>query len=546
MKCTKFSKIKEKYYEAGKIMRKHQLKLQHLIIGVAILAFFLTITTSIWSSYRMNKQTLINNTLETNRVYAAKIATTANIYLNETLQTLTYNANTISKHLNDEHRLDDEAERLRMQTNSFNSISITNSKGKVLATSPENLNLKGKTITSNAMKNALREQKPMISDPYKAMTNRELIYISAPIFNEKGKFLGVVGGTIYLKKNNILYTLLGNHFYEGGSYVYVVDRKGRIIYDQNHLQINKLVTKNPVVQKIMHSDSDVSGSQRIVNEKGMDILASYATVENTGWGVVSQRTTATSIQPAVKMVKQMIYTALPLLLISLIIIIWLSIKISLPLQKLAELAEKSMRKDEEKNFCTVPAWYYEAIQLKEALIQSFSFLHQQVNFLMDQSTTDPLTELSNRRTLDKRMRELMASKTPFSIVLMDIDYFKSVNDTYGHNMGDKVLKYLAFKLKRISHATDLCCRYGGEEFIILLPNTTGQEAFKMAESLRRELQITTSPTGKAITISAGIAEYPIIEGTPTQLIEYADQCLYQAKEQGRNRVVLANRYQRDV
>lgn len=516
-------------------MRKHQLKLQHLIIGVAILAFFLAITTSIWSSYRMNKQTLINNTLETNRVYAAKIATTANIYLNETLQTLTYNANTISKHLNEEQRLDDEAERLRMQTNSFNSISIANNKGKVLATSPKTLNLKGKTITSNAMKNALREQRPMISDPYIAMTNHELIYISAPIFDKKGKFLGVVGGTIYLRGNNILYTLLGNHF--DGSYVYVVDHKGRIIYDQNRSQINKLATKNPVVQKIMHSDADASGSQRVINNEGIDLLAGYATVENTGWGVVSQRTTAVSIQPTVKMVKQMVFAALPLLLISLIIIIWISIKISLPLQKLAELAEKSMRKDEEKSLCAVPAWYYEVIQLKKALIQSFSFLHRQVNFLMDQSTTDPLTGLSNRRTLDKRMQELIASKTSFSIILMDIDYFKSVNDTYGHNMGDQVLKYLAFKLKKITQATDLCCRYGGEEFIILLPNTTAQKAFKMAETFRRELQITTSPTGKTITISAGIAEYPIIEGTPAQIIEYADQCLYQAKEQGRNRVV---------
>ncbi|MGG0656153.1 sensor domain-containing diguanylate cyclase [Rummeliibacillus pycnus] len=518
-------------------MKKYHLKLQHLIIGVAILAFMLTIVSSLLSSYRMNNQTLMDNTLETNRVYAEKLATTANNYLNETLQTLTVNANSIAEHMDNEKQLLTEADRLKNQSNTFNSISILDAKGKVLATSPQTIGIKGKTLTSNAVKTAIKEKKPMISDPYRAITNRELIYISAPIFNKTGKYVGLVGGTIYLEEQNILYELLGKHFYNDGSYVYVVDRNGRIIYHQNRNRINNVVKENPVVQKIMNQND--GGAQRVTNSEGKDMLAGYALVENTGWGVVSQRPTEISLQPAENMVKEMLYLALPLLIITLVIIIWAAIRISRPLQQLAELTESSMKKDEQKNLSAVQAWYYEAIQLKNALIQSLSFLHQQVNFFMDQSTTDPLTGLTNRRTLNAKMDELITAKTPFSMILMDIDRFKLVNDTYGHGVGDEVLQYLAYKMKATTRATDLCCRYGGEEFIVLLPNTSAQDAFEIADILRKDLENTISPTGEAITISAGVAEYPETEKTPTKLIEQADQCLYQAKEQGRNRIIMA-------
>lgn len=518
-------------------MKSYQLKLQHLIIGVVALAFILTISSSLWSSYRLNNQVLMDNTLETNRVYAEKLATTATNYLGETLQTLTSNSNTIAKYMDDEERLLEEAERLKMQTNTFNSISIVNAKGKVLATSPQTIDIKGKTLTSVAIKRAIKEKIPMISDPYRALTNREIVYISTPIFSKTGKYLGLVGGTIYLEEQNILYELLGKHYYDDGSYVYVVDSNGRIIYHQDRSRINEVVRDNPVVQKIMHNHE--SGSQRVTNSKGQDMLAGYATVEKAGWGVVSQRPTEIALEPTENMMKQMLMTALPLLIISLLIVIWAALKISKPLQRLAELTESSREKDEEKNLSAVPAWYYEVKQLKNALIKSLSFLHKQVDFLMDQSTTDPLTGLTNRRTLDVKMEELITSNSTFSIILMDIDHFKVVNDTYGHGIGDEVLQYLAFSMKAVTRSTDLCCRYGGEEFIILLPNTTMQDAFEIAEFLRIQLKNTPSPTGKAITISAGIAEYPTTENTPAKLIERADQCLYEAKHKGRNQVVMS-------
>ncbi|MGE7918825.1 sensor domain-containing diguanylate cyclase [Viridibacillus sp. NPDC093762] len=518
-------------------MKKINLKLHHLIISVAVLAFLLTIASSLLSSYRTNTQTLQESTLKTNHAYAQKLATTANDYLKETLQTLNISAEEITAIFDDEDKLLHEADRVKNQTNTFNSVAIVDAQGEVLATSPQSLELKGKTLTSNAIKEAITQKKPLISKPYKGITNRLLIFISVPIFAEEGSYLGLIGGTIYLKEDNVLSEVLGEHFYKDGSYVYVVDNDGRIIYHQDKSRINDVISDNKVIIEMLENHS--TGAARLINSKGKDMLAGYSYISIADWEVVAQRPTEIALKPATNMVKQMLYVALPLLLVSLLIILWASLKIARPLQQLATLTESSMKANEEKNLSQVPGWYYEVIQLKKALIQSLSFLHGQVSFFMDQSTTDPLTGLTNRRTLNERMQKWTSGNTPYSIILIDIDHFKSVNDTYGHSIGDEVLKFLALKMKKVTRVDDLCCRYGGEEFIILLPNTSATEAYLVAEQLRTDIERTTSPAGKNITISAGIAEYPSMANEPTKMIGLADQCLYEAKEQGRNRVVMA-------
>ncbi|MBK3495850.1 GGDEF domain-containing protein [Viridibacillus sp. YIM B01967] len=519
-------------------MKKFNLKLHHLITSVAVLAFILTIASSLWSSYRTNTQSLQENTLETNRVYAEKLAMTANDYIEETLQTLSISSEEVATFIDDEGKLLHEADRMKNQTNTFNSVLIVDAKGKVLATSPQSLDLKGKKLTSEAMKEAILQKKPMISKPYEGITNRLLIFISVPVFAKDGSYLGLVGGTIYLKEKNILNEVLGEHFYKDGSYVYVIDGDGRIIYHQDKSCINDLAPENMVVHEIITKLS--SGASRLTNSEGDDMLAGYSYISIADWGVVAQRPTRMALMPAKNMVKQMLYVSLPLLIISLAIILWASLKIARPLQQLAALTESSMKTNEEKNLAQVPGWYYEVIQLKKALIQSLSFLHGQVSFFMDQSTTDPLTGLTNRRTLDERMQKWTQEKTPYAVILLDIDRFKLVNDSYGHGVGDEVLKFLALKMKNNTRVNDICCRYGGEEFIILLPDTSAVEAYNIAEKLRSDIEKTISPTGKNITISAGIAEYPLMATKQTSIIEKADQYLYEAKEQGRNRVVMTD------
>ena len=134
------------------------------------------------------------------------------------------------------------------------------------------------------------------------------------------------------------------------------------------------------------------------------------------------------------------------------------------------------------------------------------------------------------------LAEWLASKVPHVIILLDLDHFKSVNDTYGHAVGDKVLQFLARQMESVAREGDVCCRYGGEEFVILLPNTTIEEATLVAEQLRKTLADTVSPCGRPITLSAGIVAYPAMAHTTEALIEAADDALYLAKQEGRNQV----------
>lgn len=129
-------------------MKSTQLRLKHLIMGLAMAAFFLTSIGSLWSGYRMNVDSIKENSLETNRVYAQKLATTASAYLEEAFQILGYSAGNIESIMNDEAALDRETDRLKMQNNMFNSVIVSNADGLVLSVSPPSVDVKGRYLTS--------------------------------------------------------------------------------------------------------------------------------------------------------------------------------------------------------------------------------------------------------------------------------------------------------------------------------------------------------------------------------------------------------------
>lgn len=518
-----------------------KLSLKYLILAVAMLALVLTLVSSISSGYRVQKESLIESTLETNRAYAQKLSSTADSFLAMTLQTLGVSAKQLAIHMNNEEiesYLEMEADRLTMQTNTFNSVVIVEKDGLILATSPKTLDLQGKMLDSEGGKLALQQRKPFISDPYMSLTGRLIIFISQPIFGANGDYLGLVGGSIYLKEENILQDVLGQHFYEDGSYVYVVDSTGRIIYHQDKSRINDFARENPVIQELMQGKS---GSMQLVNSKGIEMVAGYAHVAGADWGIVTQRSMKATLVPVKDMMNEMILKALPFLIVSILIIIYFSNQIANPLQKLAHFAETSTQYNQEEEISKVRTWYYEAIQLKRALNFSMNFFHDRVNFYIHQSTTDPLTKLWNRRSMDEMMKEWTEKEMPYALILLDIDLFKRVNDTYGHNTGDDVLKYLAEAMQEMTREQDHCCRLGGEEFVILLPKADEKTALQVAERLRKKLESTMSPCNEIITVSLGIAMFPDNGLHPKAVLESADQCLYEAKRTGRNRTVVCNR-----
>jgi diguanylate cyclase (GGDEF)-like protein/PAS domain S-box-containing protein len=164
--------------------------------------------------------------------------------------------------------------------------------------------------------------------------------------------------------------------------------------------------------------------------------------------------------------------------------------------------------------------------------------------LREQAIRDPLTELFNRRYLEETLeRELArAAREDYSVcvIMIDLDHFKRVNDTYGHEAGDEVLKTLAITLSEQCRRGDFACRYGGEEFVVIMPNINLETAYERAENIRKSLNSLHVPYrhySLTITISMGIACYPINGGTRDSILHAADQAMYGAKEAGRDHIL---------
>jgi diguanylate cyclase (GGDEF)-like protein len=163
------------------------------------------------------------------------------------------------------------------------------------------------------------------------------------------------------------------------------------------------------------------------------------------------------------------------------------------------------------------------------------------------ASTDPLTGLLNRRRFEElalaEIDRALRYARPLSLLLIDLDHFKRVNDTYGHAVGDVTLKEAARRLLVAVRSTDRVARYGGEELAVLLPETPAAEAQELAERLRRTiggLPINHEGLDVRVTASLGVASFQAADGDIAHLINRADAALYVAKQQGRDRVVFAS------
>ena len=165
------------------------------------------------------------------------------------------------------------------------------------------------------------------------------------------------------------------------------------------------------------------------------------------------------------------------------------------------------------------------------------------------STTDDLTGLHNRKYLQERLEEEISRSrrygTKLSCILFDLDFFKVVNDMYGYEWGDILLKNIANKLVAMARKEDIVTRYGDEEFLLVLPNTSEENAFLFGERFRREVEkMEFIPAGEEeahkVTISAGISTYPCmkdVDEDANTVIRYAEHALYNAKHRGRNKII---------
>ena len=173
-------------------------------------------------------------------------------------------------------------------------------------------------------------------------------------------------------------------------------------------------------------------------------------------------------------------------------------------------------------------------------------LRASVTETIEMAVTDGLTGLHNRRYLDSHLKTLfdraVARRRPLSLMITDLDRFKSINDTYGHDGGDDVLREFARRLRKNVRGIDLACRFGGEEFVVVMPDTEAAVAEKVAERIRAEIEHTAFQIGAGgtsinVTVSVGVSSLKRGPDTVEDLMKRADLALYEAKSGGRNRVV---------
>lgn len=173
-------------------------------------------------------------------------------------------------------------------------------------------------------------------------------------------------------------------------------------------------------------------------------------------------------------------------------------------------------------------------------------LRNSMQSTVEMAITDPLTGLNNRRYLETHLSSLVQQAKergkPLSLMVLDIDYFKSINDTYGHDAGDDVLKEFASRIRHGLRGVDLAVRFGGEEFMIVMPDTDIALALMVAERSRQRIErqsfeVSGGSAHLDVTISIGVSRLDGFDDTPEQLIKRADEALYKAKRDGRNRVV---------
>ncbi|HEX3031365.1 MAG TPA: GGDEF domain-containing protein [Bacillota bacterium] len=204
-----------------------------------------------------------------------------------------------------------------------------------------------------------------------------------------------------------------------------------------------------------------------------------------------------------------------------------------------EQSERSKKMTEELEIA------YHQLTATHDQLQSYTGIIEKMNREMEQlAITDELTGLFNYRyfqiTMDKEIKRNRHSY--LTLVMFDADNFKGYNDKFGHVAGDRMLAEIAKTLKGGVREVDTVCRYGGEEFAIIMPSTEAQEAFKLAETLRKAIEniVMTTPEGRpsSVTVSCGISCFPIDSKTKSEIISHADLAMFEAKTEGRNRTAI--------
>ena len=501
------------------------IDLRGLMFFVVLLSVLATLTNGLLVSYRTQRDALINSALDANSAYAGKVASSISEFLTAAQSRLKYSADVLSENWDDPAALRAEAIRLQAQDADFNSIVIVDDKGKVLQAYPDTLQIVGSTVRPDGLQLVLSQHRPLISDAYLSVTGNLVVAISQPIYNVSGQFMGAIGGSVYLRKQSALHSVISNHFHQEGTLALVVDGNRRLLYHPDQNRVGEILEGDGAIEAALQGNV---GSMQNVTNTGVLMLAGYAPVPLASWGVVVQMPADRALSSLGKLLKEVLEGMIPAGIVGLGLIFAATALIARPLRQLSDIAQQLAAMETPTQLQRVNAWYREAAAIRRAMLTGVQLLQQKLGRLAQEAQSDPLTGLANRRAMTEALSLLDQAEQHYSMLSLDIDHFKRVNDTFGHDAGDRALKFTSEILKRNSRTGDLVCRSGGEEFTLVLPDTTLEVATAIAERIRESVAVSEIPGIGKITLSIGVAcrsaEFP----TPEAVQRLADERLYHA------------------
>ena len=517
-----------------KLPSSWRLDLRSLMLAFALFSALATLANSLTVAYGVQRDALIQATLEANHAYAAKVASSIEAFLKSAHSHLDYSAQQLAEDFGNPRLLHAEAERLQAQDDDFNTLVVTDAQGTVLHSHPHSLMAVGSRLDSEEMQRAVTQRKPLVSHAYTSSKGHMMVFISHPVFDRDGNFLGVIGGAVFIRQDSALSTLISSHFHHDGTYALVADKHRRLLHHPDAERIGSVLDGNATVDAALRGES---GSMAMDNSLGVPMLAGYAPVANADWAVVAQQPRSIALSTLGRLMRDMFLDLLPASIVGLLLL-WIGARwITRPLQQLADNATHLSQPETIDQLSRIKAWYKEPAAIRQALIASVRLIQRKIGRLSEEAQSDPMTGLANRRALDATLARYDQTGQPYAALALDIDFFKRVNDSFGHDAGDLALKEVAATIARRSRSGALACRAGGEEFVLLLPDTDLANAQAIAERIRASIEAAAIDGVGRITLSIGIACRSPQLDSATQVLKQADDNLYRAKQTGRNRVV---------
>ncbi len=502
---------------------------------LVILAIILTQLVGLVSTRNAQHDLLIEASLDTNETFARKIAQSASELLQRAESDLVDTAATMLAYGLDSAKAEFEAQRLLRLKLGFSLVAVHDEQGSLLAIVAQNPKyLQHKHFEAPGLRQLEKLRTSKVSSAFTIANGQLAIMLVQPLISPQAAYMGYISATVFLEGEGGLQSLVGNTRFRGDTQLLVIGAAGRLLYDSNpeYSGVNGLTS--PVIAQAYQSRQ--SGQLSYFSADGIEFLAGYAFVPETRWLVLVQR----SKESVLRGLNERMLGILPDLLVPTLLLMLLAwgsaYLIARPIGQLAQLVEDGVGKNMAQNIERVSCWYSEADSLQRALLVGVGRANRTIRRLRAAAMIDPMTKLGNRRGLEQELDALVDQGQAFAIIALDIDYFKAVNDAYGHAGGDQVLIAFASLVSQTMRAGDTVFRVGGEEFLVLMPGAGVQSGVRLAERLKAKLAAEPLlPEGQVLTMSAGVADC-LPGASVSAALETADQALYRAKRAGRNRV----------